>query len=219
MESVYIRLIIFTILPIVFGYIHPLIFKTDKKHSIEVMLIYLFGFAAAGSGIGNFFSHFFLSDFVAQSIGWETGSPFQLEVAFANLAIGLGALAAVTKRDGFREAVVLMITVFAMGATIVHIMEIISEGNLAPGNTFQIFANFIRPVFLIIYLKKLRKKGTAIVEKKWQKSHGIGIGFLTAWTASGYGLGFALDNVLLWSGIGLGIGVVFLIIAVRKISK
>jgi hypothetical protein len=32
------------------------------------------------AGIANFLAHFFLSDIVAESIGWKAGSPFQLEV-------------------------------------------------------------------------------------------------------------------------------------------
>src|SRR4029450_6049960 len=61
----------------------------SRDRKIETFLLYLFGIGVAGSGIGGFFGHFFISDSVAKSIGWPTGNPFQLEVGFANLAIGI----------------------------------------------------------------------------------------------------------------------------------
>jgi hypothetical protein len=73
------------------------------------------------AGLGGFFGHFFISDSVAKSIGWPTGNPFQLEVGFANLAIGILGIIAMGRRDGFREATVIAVTVFGVGATIVHI--------------------------------------------------------------------------------------------------
>jgi hypothetical protein len=61
----------------------------SRERRLEIFLLYLFGFGVAGSGIGGSFGHFFLSDSVAESTGWPTGSPFQLEVGFANLAVGI----------------------------------------------------------------------------------------------------------------------------------
>ena len=37
----------------------------------------------------SFFGHLFFSDVVADSVGWPRGSPFQHEMAFANLAVGI----------------------------------------------------------------------------------------------------------------------------------
>jgi len=86
----------------------------------------------AGSGIGGFFGHFFISDPVAGSIGWPTGNPFQLEVGFANLAVGILGIVAMGRRDGFREATVIAVTVLGVGATIVHASDIIETGKGSP---------------------------------------------------------------------------------------
>ena len=67
------------------------------------MLIPLFIIGVAGSGFGGFIAHVFISDEIAESIGWDAGSPFQLEVGFANLAIGLLGAIAAERRDGFRR--------------------------------------------------------------------------------------------------------------------
>lgn len=84
------RIFIFTILPLLLASLVIVLDKTvsSRERRLEVLLIFLFGLGVAGSGIGNFIAHFFLSDMVAQSIGWTTGSPFQLEIAFANLTMG-----------------------------------------------------------------------------------------------------------------------------------
>ncbi len=111
--------------------------RTQVASKLEIFLLYLFGVGVAGSGIGGFFGHFFISDSVAESIGWPTSNPFQLEVGFANLAIGILGIVAMGRRDGFREATVIAVTVFGVGATIVHVMDVIESGNLAPGNTVQ----------------------------------------------------------------------------------
>jgi hypothetical protein len=113
--------------------------------------------SVAGAGISNFLAHFFLSDIVAESIGWEAGSPFQLEVGFANLALGVLGIVATSRRDGFREATVIAATVFAFGATIVHLVDIVATANLAPGNTLQNVANLARPALLIGFLAASRR--------------------------------------------------------------
>jgi hypothetical protein len=111
----------------------------------------------AGSRIGGFFGHFFISDSVAESIGWPTGNPFQLEVGVANLAVGILGGVAMGRRDGFREATVIAATVFGVGATVVHVMDVIESGNLAPGNTIQNVSNLLRPALLIAFLAASRR--------------------------------------------------------------
>jgi hypothetical protein len=45
--------------------------------------------------------HAFLAAKVALSIGWAPGSPFQSEVALANLAFGLPGVLCIRFKDGF----------------------------------------------------------------------------------------------------------------------
>ena len=115
-------------------------------------MIFLFAIGVAGNGISSFFGHFFLSDIVAESVGWPSGNLFQLEMGFANLTIGVLGLVAVGRRDGFREATVIAVTVLSVGATIVHLMDIVETGNLAPGNTLQNVGNLLRPTLLILFI-------------------------------------------------------------------
>ena len=154
------RVFIFTILPLLAAAIVAALDPQAKSrgHKLEIYLLYLFGLGVAGSGISGWFGHMFLSDIVAEGIGWEAGSPFQLEMGFANLALGVLGLIATARRDGFREATVTAVTVIGVGATIVHLIDIFETGNLSPGNTIQNIANLARPA-LLIYLPARQPQG------------------------------------------------------------
>jgi hypothetical protein len=105
MDSVAIRVFAFSILPVLIAAGHLGLDRTSRprERRLEIFLLYLFGVGVAGSGIGGFFGHVFISDPVAESIGWPTGNPFQLEVGVANLALGILGIVAMGRRDGFRE--------------------------------------------------------------------------------------------------------------------
>ena len=161
MEVFLTRTFLFTVLPVVLG-AGVALFDPSARGRVrqaEAMLIPLFIIGVAGSGIGGFIAHVFISDEIADSIDWDAGSPFQLEVGFANLAIGLLGAIAAERRDGFREATVVAATVFAVGATFVHVRDILDTGNLAAGNTIQNVPNLLRPALLIVFLRQSRRAG------------------------------------------------------------
>ena len=218
-----IRILIFTILPLLLAGTVILNDKTasSRERRLEVFLIFLFALGVAGSGIGNFFGHLFLSDVVAESIGWSAGSPFQLEMGFANLAVGVLGIIAVSRRDGFREATVIAITILGVGATIVHIMDIIETGNLAPGNTVQNIINLLKPVLLIGFLVASRRaeanpgsEAHSPEFDQWRAPLGGAAGIITALVAAAFGLGFGIGQPVLITLIGilLSFAVLFIIL-------
>jgi hypothetical protein len=119
MEIVAIRVFSFSILPVLIAAGHLGLDRSSRprERRLEIFLLYLFGVGVAGNGIGGLFGHVFLSDPVAESIGWPTGNPFQLEVGLANLTVGILGIVAMGRRDGFREATVIAATVLGVGAT------------------------------------------------------------------------------------------------------
>ena len=112
-------------------------------------LIYLFMLGVAAGGLSGFFGHVFTPDTVAESIDWPKGNPFQQEMGFANLALGVLGLIAAERRDGFREATVIAVAIVGVGATLVHVIDMVQEGNLAPGNSIQNIGNLLKPALLI----------------------------------------------------------------------
>lgn len=206
-----VRVFLFSILPLLLSAGILLLDRsaTTRDRRIEVPLIMLFGLGVAGSGIASFFGHYFVADVVAESIGWPSGSPFQLEMAFANLAVGILGLIAAGRRDGFREATVISVTVLGVGASIVHLQDILATGNMAPGNTIQNIANLIKPAFLIPLLAAARvaersgasDAGTAQFER-WRAPLLQAVAVVTAIVATAFGIGFAVGNPVAISALG-----------------
>jgi len=184
-----------------------------RERRLETFLIYLFALSAA-SGIAGALGHFFASDAVAEAIGWPTGSPFQLEMGFANLAFGVLAAVAVTRRDGFRKATVVGGAILSVGAFIVHVIDLVQHGNLAPGNILINITNLGRPAFLIFFLWALRmteqlpgteKRATAFMH--WQQAQAALGGTIGAGVGIGLGTGLAVGQPLLGLIFGLAGGI------------
>jgi hypothetical protein len=215
----------FTLLPVLAA---ALLGRVDRSaqsrlRKLELYLIYLFGLGVAGSGLGGFFGHMFLSDVVAESIGWPTGSPFQLEMGFANLALGVLGLIATGRRDGFREATVTAVAVVGVGATVVHLLDIVQTGNLAPGNTVQNVANLVRPALLVLLLRASRKKeatgGSSALAadfSRWRGRHGQAVGWLTAAVSTGFAVGFAVGRPVLITALGILVGAGIVALLIRR---
>ena len=105
---------------------------------------YLIGWAMVGSGI----SHIFFGRQISKTIGFEK-SPFELEVGFANLAMGIVALLASGYGSEFSLAVILASSIFRVGCGIGHIRSMIQDHNFAVNNTAILVINFLVPAFLI----------------------------------------------------------------------
>ena len=163
---------------------------------------------------------------MAETIGWEAGSPFQLEVAFGNLTLGVLGLIAIGRRDGFREATVLSVTIFGFGATIVHAMDIWATGNMAPGNTVQNFANLLRPALLIVTLTAARRAEKDPSSEahhadfdRWRVPIAQGAGYATGCVATAFGIGFALGYPALLTILGALLGFVIIVLVLRGSSR
>jgi 4-amino-4-deoxy-L-arabinose transferase-like glycosyltransferase len=224
MDSVAIRVFAFSVLPVIIAAGQLGLDKSSRprERRLEIFLLYLFGIGVAGSGIGGFFGHVFISDPVAESIGWPTGNPFQLEVGVANLAVGILGILAMSRRDGFREATVIAATVFGVGATVVHVMDVIETGNLAPGNTIQNISNLLRPALLIAFLAASRRaerspgsEAQTAGFEQWREPRISAAGVMAGSVAAGFGGGFAIDLPVVGTlaGILFGAGLAALVVA------
>jgi 4-amino-4-deoxy-L-arabinose transferase-like glycosyltransferase len=185
----------------------------SRERQLEIFLLYLFGVGVAGSGIGGIFGHLFIADSVAESIGWPTGNPFQFEVGFANLAVGILGIIAMGRRDGFREATVIAVTVFGVGATIVHVRDIIQTGNLAPGNTIQNVGNLLKPALLIGFLAASRRAERSPDSEAhtsefdtWRRPRIQAASLLTGTVAAGFSVGFVTDQPVIGTLFGTLVG-------------
>jgi NADH:ubiquinone oxidoreductase subunit K len=148
-------LIILTILVALAALIRNKI-RNEPLTRLIIIKTFLLSFLVISVGIGSiwaFIGHAFMPVQVAQSIGWATGSPFQTEVAFANLAIGILGILCYFFRDNFWVATVIVSSIFLLGAAYVHVINIINYSNHSAGNAGTIFfMDIIGPVILVALL-------------------------------------------------------------------
>ena len=118
---------------------------------ISVFLLWLLVIGIGITGIIAFFGHIFKADEVAGKIGWPAGSPFQREIAFTNLGIGIAGVLCFFFRDDFWLAVIIVSSVFLTGAGIGHIYEQKKSENVSEYNTGTVVAyDLLMPAVLIV---------------------------------------------------------------------
>lgn len=132
--------------------------KNSRK--IEILLTWAFLVIIGLGGIWAFVGHTIFADRVAASIGWPEGNPFQQEVAFANLAIGILGLLSLKIEGTFRIATLISYAVFMIGAGIGHLWQIWTVHNLSVNNAGLILwiDIFMPPILIGLYLMGLNLK-------------------------------------------------------------
>jgi hypothetical protein len=142
---------------------HVKIEKFPKRRVIEIFLLQIIYIGFAFFSLRGFIGHTILADTVALDIGWATGSPFQIELAFSQLGFGIMAIISLWKRDSLWIGVIYSKGIFLLGAAGVHIWDIIVRQNYSHGNTGTIlFLNdlalpIISITLLHIFLNRGRK--------------------------------------------------------------
>lgn len=150
---------ILILISIILAVIHHLIKRKSysKIQVVDLYLVYFLFFTVGLVGLIGFISHVFYPEITAKMIGWPN-SPFQFEVGFHDGAWGLLGILSIWLRNKFWLATGLGWSFFMLGATYIHIAEMISHGNFAPYNAGIILPDLLIPVILLIllYLKFIR---------------------------------------------------------------
>lgn len=207
------RVFAYSILPLLIAAGHLALDRQARTTArrIEIFMLYLFAVSVGANGLSGAFGHLFLSDTIAESVGWPAGSPFQLEMGFANLAVGMLGIMAISRLDGFRTAAILTTTIIGGGATIVHLIDIVEAGNLAPGNTLQNISNLLDPILLIGLSWLGRRAADPDAGSRsflaWQQRQQPIAGFVAGGVGMGFGVGYAVGGLFLWTLIGALLGV------------
>jgi hypothetical protein len=128
---------------------------------IDRLLRYLLIFPLGLLGLWGFVGHVFFPAQSAASIGWAD-SPFQFEVGVANLGLGLASLYAAFRGFEARLAASLAGAAFLMGAGIIHVTDIVTLGDYAPGNAGPILiTDFLTPIAVLVLLYLSRDQPAA----------------------------------------------------------
>ena len=105
-----------------------------RARIVELLLLYLLVINIGVGGLLAWYGHTFTADDIARKIGWQPGSPFQFEVALADLSWGVCGVLCIWLRQGFLTATGIGSSVFLLGCAFGHIRQIIQEGNMAVYN-------------------------------------------------------------------------------------
>ena len=122
-------------------------------HVSEVCLVWLvagfYGIATLMAG----FQHLFNSDRIAGSIGWPTGSGFQLELGWTQVGLGCAGFLSIWFRGAYFLGPGIVGSLLYLGAAFVHFRELKSKGNLNPGNAGPVFyIDIVAPILVITML-------------------------------------------------------------------
>jgi hypothetical protein len=111
------------------------------------VLFYCFGLGM----IYAWYFHAFQSPLVAPTIGWQP-SPFEWELAWAELGIGVIGVLSLWRSYDMRLATTLAAAIFAFGAAAQHIHQIVALHNYAPGNAGAIlwFGDIALPLITLL---------------------------------------------------------------------
>jgi uncharacterized membrane protein YphA (DoxX/SURF4 family) len=126
----------------------------DARRLVDLVLLYVLVLGVGVGSLYGFVGHYFMSDAVAVSVGWATGSPFQRELAFYHLGFGISGVLALWLRDDFWLAVGLTCSIFLYGAGWVHLTDYLAHGNAAPNNWGfgVVFGNVVLPTVMLSFL-------------------------------------------------------------------
>lgn len=105
--------------------------KVANTGIVETFLLY---FLVLQVGVGSLFcfvGHYFVADKVAKAIGWPGGNPFQTELAFSNLALGVLGILCIWLRGNFWLATIIAYSVFFFGTAWVHVREVLKNKNFS----------------------------------------------------------------------------------------
>jgi hypothetical protein len=118
----------------------------------EAFFSYYMLFPIGISNLANFVFHVFFGDMAAKFIGWEN-SPFQAEVGFASLGIGIAGVIGFKASLPFRFATLIPPAVFSLGAAGGHVYQMVAAHNFSPGNVGLVLpSDILIPVIGFIFL-------------------------------------------------------------------
>lgn len=119
-----------------------------RNHFKKRFCLAMFLFPVGFSGVWGFFMHAFYLEVASSTIKWGA-SPFELEVALANLAFGVSGIVAALSSRSYKMAVALMTTIFLWGDALGHIQQIILAHNYNSANAGTIlFTDILIPLLL-----------------------------------------------------------------------
>jgi len=122
----------------------------DVSSASQILLLCHLTVTVGLTGLLGAYGHLFMGERIAKSIGWHSGSLFQVELGYCSLGMGLLGVMCFWYRDNFWLATIVFTTAFLVGAALVHIKEMVQKGNFNPGNAITTIPDILIPITLFI---------------------------------------------------------------------
>jgi hypothetical protein len=124
-----------------------------RERAIRLLLLYALVLDVGVIGLPlGFVPHVFFPDETARMIGWAPGSPFQFEVGLHDGAWGVLGFLCLWIGGTFWLATGFGWSLFMLGATYGHIVQMVTAGNYAPYNFLTIFSDGFIAIWLLVLL-------------------------------------------------------------------
>lgn len=142
----------------IFILVHKLIVR-DRIPNDEIVYRWLALFPLGVTGLYTFVIHAFYPGVADATIGWAP-SPFEYEVAIADLSFGTLAIFSFNASFGFRFAAVLGNLIWLLGDAAQHIMLMILDGNYNIGNagSWLWLNDLILPLIMVLCLNSIYQR-------------------------------------------------------------
>lgn len=124
--------------------------KRTPAKVVEICLLYLLTIVIGGVSVFSGLFHVFDGPNIAKQIGWAP-SPFQAEVGWANVGIGVAALLGFFIRGTYWFAPIITEAIFLYGAAYGHFVQI-AKGDTAAYNSgfFLYFGDLFLPTLALV---------------------------------------------------------------------
>ena len=119
----------------------------------EASLIWIAFWVLGIGGVYGFVAHLAFGPFLAKQIGWPN-SPFQNEVAYANLTIGiLGLTSFFYRRRDYLLAAMVAYSSWFFADGVGHVVSLLLDNNNAPFNAGSIlYTDLMTPLLVVLLL-------------------------------------------------------------------
>jgi uncharacterized membrane protein YphA (DoxX/SURF4 family) len=119
---------------------------------IDLLLRWSFGVALGAFFVFGFSGHIFQARQVAEQIGFPAGNPFQWELGWASLALGVISLIGIWRRDFWWPSAIAA-AIFCWGAAWGHVYQMVVNGNHHPNNSGPIlYTDVLVPLAILVLL-------------------------------------------------------------------
>lgn len=140
----------FPLVAIAIAVVLTLISVSNGADFAETLLRNLVVWCIGASMLWGATGHLLMADKVARGIGWPTGSPFQRELGFFSLGLGMAGVIANSFDQTYWLPLIIVYSIFMLGAGFGHVYERVVHHNKDKYNSgFILYIDIIVPIVLI----------------------------------------------------------------------